>query len=418
MRRLIVVGAAAAAGVVAGRRATHRWGATRAEHAAALPGDQLVADPAIVATRAVTVDAPPEEVWAWLVQIGQDRGGMYSYDWLENLVGLDIHSAAEIRDEWQHLGVGDRVVLVPEGVAGGPGYSLPVAAVEPPRTLVLRQSPPEHPWDAVWSFHLQPVGEGRTRLVSRSRSHRHPGVRGIADIALDTVMDPVTWIMTRKMLLGIRRRSEGRVVTAPAGSGTPSRPGLDLYWIPLGAGRDVVRISGTIYEALCALVQRRPRSPLFHSALVATTPAGRFVIEMTDIRDGDGAERGVVAEGAVGTRWLGRFRLFRYEIRRWQEGVIPDISYAVQSPVRITDDAGITRELLELVPQVPTDVWGRDAIEAGDMWNSNSVTSWLLASCGVEAAAGRPPSGGRAPGWTAGLVAARSAPSKAAPAAA
>jgi hypothetical protein len=192
-----------------------------------------------------------------------------------------------------------------------------------------------------------------------------------------------------------------------ASSNTPTRPGLDLYWIPLGAGHHVVRISGKIYEALSALVQRRGRCPLFHSALVATTPEGRFVIEMTEIRDARGAERGVVAEGAVGSRWLGRFRLFRYEIRRWREGVIPDISYAVQSPVRITDDLTVTEDLLELVPLVPTAVWGRDELEAGDMWNSNSLTAWLLASFGVEAAAGQPPSEGRAPGWEAGLAAAR-----------
>ena len=203
-----------------------------------------------------------------------------------------------------------------------------------------------------------------------------------------------------------------------AGSNTPSPPGLDLYWIPLGAGHHVVRISGRVYEGLSALVERRRRCPLFHSALVATTPEARFVIEMTEIRDARGAERGVVAAGAVGTRWLGRFRLFRYEIRCWREGVIADIPYALQSPVRITDDPGITRDLLELVPLVPTAVWGRDEIGAGDMWNSNSLTAWLLASVSVEAAAGRPPSRGRAPGWEAGLVAARRfgsiAPSKAA----
>jgi hypothetical protein len=206
-RALAAVGAVAA-GIVA-RRATHRWGATPAEHAAALPGDDLVADPAIVATRAVSVDADPETVWAWLVQIGQNRGGMYSYDWLENLLGLQIHSTDEIRADWQHVAVGDRVVLVPPGFAGmRNGYVLPVARIDPPRLLVLRQSPPEHPWDAVWSFHLRPLDGGRARLISRSRSHRHPGVRGGLDIALDTVMDPVTWVMTRRMLLGIKARAE------------------------------------------------------------------------------------------------------------------------------------------------------------------------------------------------------------------
>jgi hypothetical protein len=198
---------------------------------------------------------------------------------------------------------------------------------------------------------------------------------------------------------------EGGHVPDTASLVTPTELGLDLYWIPLGAGRHVVRLSGKIYEALAAIVQRRRSCPLFHSSLVATTPAGRYVIEMTEIRDARGQERGVVAEGPVGTRWLGRFRLFRYEIRRWCEGAIPDISYAVESPVRITDDLGITRELLD--PLVSTAVWGGDEMKAREMWNSNSVTAWLLARFELEAAAGRPPSGGRAPGWNAGLAAAR-----------
>ena len=202
----------------------------------------------------------------------------------------------------------------------------------------------------------------------------------------------------------------GDAVLTPA---VATRPGVDLYWIPLGAGAHVVRISGKVYEALLALVQRRPRRPLFHSALVVSTSEGRFVIEMTEIRDARGQERGVVAEGAVGTKWARRFRLFRYEIRRWREGVIPDISYAVGSPVRITDDAGITRRVLDLVPLVPTPVWGRDGLHTGEMWNSNSLTAWLLARVGLDAAAGQPPSGGRAPGWDAGrIVARRAAPSR------
>jgi hypothetical protein len=196
------------AGVFA-RRATHGWGATAAERAEMLPGDQLVADPAIVATRAVTIGASIDAVWSWLVQIGQDRGGMYSYDHLENLLGLRIRSTDEIRPEWQSLEVGDRIVLVPAGWAGlEGGYTLPVALVDAPSTLVLRQAPPEHPWDAVWSFHLRALPAGGARLISRSRSHRHVGLRGVADVALDTIMDPVTWFMTRKMLLGIKERAE------------------------------------------------------------------------------------------------------------------------------------------------------------------------------------------------------------------
>jgi hypothetical protein len=107
----------AGAGVL-GLRTLHarrNWGATAVEAAATLPGDELVPEPSVQTTLGVTVDASAEEIWAWLVQLGQGRGGMYSYDWVENLVGLDIHSAEEIREEWQHLTIGDRIVVVPEG---------------------------------------------------------------------------------------------------------------------------------------------------------------------------------------------------------------------------------------------------------------------------------------------------------------
>src|SRR5579872_5735557 len=181
-------------------------------------------------------------------------------------------------------------------------------------------------------------------------------------------------------------------------------PGLDLYWIPLGAGRHVVRLSGALYESLLALRQRRRRRPLFHSALIATTAAGPVVVELAEIRDGDGPCRGVVAEGPVGVRWLRRFRLFRYEVRLWPAGVIDDLCYAVGGPVRLTDDLAVTRTVLDLVPTVPTLVWGRDEESTGDMWNSNSLTSWLLTLTGLLPAAGVPPDSGRAPGWDAGVA--------------
>ena len=191
------------------------------------------------------------------------------------------------------------------------------------------------------------------------------------------------------------------------GPGMRGRPGVDLYWIPLGAGAHLVRMSGTIYEAVSARIERRARCRLYHSALVAVTGEGRFVIEMTEIRDARGKERGVGAEGSVGTARAGRIRIFRYEVRRWHDGVIPDLAAAVQSPVTITDDAATAGRLVELVPLVPTLVWGRDELRTGDMWNSNSVTAWLLATAGLDVAAVRPPPGGRAPGWDAGLAAAR-----------
>ena len=185
-------------------------------------------------------------------------------------------------------------------------------------------------------------------------------------------------------------------------------PSVDLYWIPLGAGTRIVRTSGRTYEALSALVQRRRRCHLYHSALVVTTGDGRFIVEMAPIPDARGPQdRGVVAEGPVGTRWARPFRIFRYEIRRWHDGVIPDIGYAVASPVRITDDPVVVEGVLGLVPLVPTYVWGRDELHAGEMWNSNSVVAWVLTQAGVASRAGRPPGDGRAPGWDAGVLAAR-----------
>ena len=180
--------------------------------------------------------------------------------------------------------------------------------------------------------------------------------------------------------------------------------GIDLYWLPLGAGGHSVRLNGRVFEALVAWLERRPRCDLYHSALEVRVPEGRFVIEMTPITRGDGAERGVVAEGAVGARTAGRLRLFRYEVRRWRDGSIPDVGEAVGSPQRLSADPHCARRLLELVPQVPTPVWGRDELRAGDMWNSNSLTSWLLARSGLDIAAIEAPPGGRAPGWPAGIV--------------
>ena len=177
--------------------------------------------------------------------------------------------------------------------------------------------------------------------------------------------------------------------------GTSRLTGVDLYWIPLGAGDHLVRVSGKLYEALKGISERRPRTDLYHSALEITLPGDRFIIESAPIPDLRGSERGVVAEGPVGVRWLRRFRLFRYEIRSWRGGAIPDVSYGVASPVRVSTDVEQARRVIELVPRVPTPVWGRDELATGDMWNSNSVVSWLLARAGVETAALRPPAGGR-----------------------
>ncbi|HZQ88198.1 MAG TPA: hypothetical protein VFA83_25345 [Acidimicrobiales bacterium] len=182
---------------------------------------------------------------------------------------------------------------------------------------------------------------------------------------------------------------------------------LELYWIPLGAGARIVRASGKAYEALSAAIARRGRQDLYHSALVAHTAGGRYCIEMAPVPDAFGDTRGVVAEGPVYVKALGRFRVFRYEVRRWLDGEIPDLPYAVASPVLITEKTSEVRDVLDLLPLVPTLAWGRDELRTGDMWNSNSVTSWVLAQAGLLGAAGRPPMNGRAPGWDAGVEAAR-----------
>lgn len=181
----------------------------------------------------------------------------------------------------------------------------------------------------------------------------------------------------------------------------------DLYWLPLGAGGHVVRLSGKVYEATLALAQRRPRCALYHSALVVATPEGRFTIEMAPVPDLDGASRGVVCEGAVGGRWAGRLRVFRYEVRCWPDGVIPDLAEAVDSPRRLSDDPAVARRLLELVREAPRPVWGRDELRCREMWNSNSLISWLIVRAGLDVDSVRPPTGGRAPGWDAGIVVAR-----------
>ena len=182
---------------------------------------------------------------------------------------------------------------------------------------------------------------------------------------------------------------------------------VDLYWLPLGAGGHSVRLNGRVFEAVAARLDRRPPRDLYHSALVVQVPEGRFVIEQAPVGRTDGSARGVVAEGAVGSRRAGRLRIFRYEVRRWLGGVIPDIAEAVESPQRLTDDVERARQVLALVPNAPTPVWGRDDLRAGEMWNSNSLISWLLARSGIPIDAIHLPANGRAPGWDAGLVVAR-----------
>lgn len=190
-----------------GLRWMARWGATAEDQQARLPGDDLIADTDLTTTRAVTVHAPARDVWPWIAQLGQGRGGFYSYDALENLVGCDIHSAEEIVPAWQDVEVGGEVALAP-------GVALTVAAIEPGRALVLRGAVPMGsagtPFDSTWAFVVSDELDGTTRLVTRER---YAYLRWWAAL----VVVPTSWVsfvMSRKMLHGIAERAERGPVTA------------------------------------------------------------------------------------------------------------------------------------------------------------------------------------------------------------
>jgi hypothetical protein len=187
-------------------------------------------------------------------------------------------------------------------------------------------------------------------------------------------------------------------------AGPPAPAGVLLYWLPLGAGGRIVRWNGRVFEALMARREHRAVRDLYHSALEVRLGGERFVVEMTPAWGAAVADRGVVREGPVGAPVLGRFALFRYEVRRWRDGVIPDLAEAAGDPHRVSQDPARARRLLALVPQVPALTWGRDEWRTGEMWNSNSLVAWLLASSGHELDRVGPPPRGRAPGWRAGLV--------------
>ncbi len=209
------------------------------------------------------------------------------------------------------------------------------------------------------------------------------------------------------MFFGLARTMTPPVVARLPGPMPSARTAaVYLLWIPLGAGGHSVRFNGRVYEAVKAVLGRRRPRDLYHSALVVQLDGHRYTIEVAPSPDADEASRGVVAMGAVGSRWIGWLRLFRYEVRCWRDGSIPDLVEAVGEPLRLTTDRVVAGRFVELMARVPTPVWGRDELHAGEMWNSNSVIAWLIASAGLPAGEVRPPARGRAPGWGAGLVAA------------
>jgi len=185
-----------------GRPRHIRWGAMEAEIDQPLPGDEIVKHPRNSSTRAITIYAPAAMVWPWLVQIGQGRGGLYSYDWLENLAGCDIHTADRIIPEFQHLQVGDQVRLGPDGY---PFFA--VAAIEPGRALVLGGNRDPRAGNHSWVFFLDPIDETTTRLIVRSRGDYPPTVGNF--VIWRVITEPLQFVMERKMLLGIKQRAEG-----------------------------------------------------------------------------------------------------------------------------------------------------------------------------------------------------------------
>jgi hypothetical protein len=224
---------------------------------------------------------------------------------------------------------------------------------------------------------------------------------------------PMVWALSELLRGELRAadRSSVPIGWCPSRFARPEAPvglgaGVDLYWIPLGAGGQSVRFNGIVYEAISSMIARRPRRDIFHTALIVTVPSGRFTIEMTPVPDRDGVGRGVVAEGPVGLRVAGGSRLFRYEVRCWRDGIIPDLGFAVASPIRLTDDTAVAERLIELLPSVPTLTWGRDELGVGDMWSCNSIISWALTVAGIDPDAVAFPPNARAPGWDAGVRAA------------
>jgi hypothetical protein len=207
--RKVAAGTAAAIVVATLRARSLRWGATDEEIKTALPGDELVDRADLTATRAITIHADADAVWPWIAQLGQGRGGFYSYDFLENLVGCDIHSADRIVPEWQSLTAGADVNLHPE-------LALTAALIEPERALVLRGAVPVGrtlaPYDFTWAFALRGKAGGPTRLVVRER---YAYARWWTPLLVESV-ELISLVMSQRMMRGIKRRAERALPEAAA----------------------------------------------------------------------------------------------------------------------------------------------------------------------------------------------------------
>ena len=202
LRSISMTSAAILAGTVAsylraGRRPCLTWGATPEEVERAMPGDEFLPNPDILTTRAISINAPSSAIWPWLMQMGSGKGGVYTYDWIENLFGLRMHSADEVLPQFQDRKVGDVEQLGPNGPR------LRVEILDAERAMVLHSE--DGNW--VWAFCLYPSGESTTRLISRNRIAT-PGATALRRGFNTLVMEPGSLIMERKMLLGIKVRAE------------------------------------------------------------------------------------------------------------------------------------------------------------------------------------------------------------------
>lgn len=186
-KRALLVVAAALSYELGAKRLMRSWGTTEEERNRSYLGDEHVPDPWVEITQGITIDAPPAEVWPWLAQLGQDRGGFYSYEWLENLAGCRMRNADRIHPEWQKREIGEEVLLHPLN-------GLKVTVFEPGRALGLEG------WGL---FLLEPIDEKSTRFIARGRIPK-----GVASLFYETFVELPHFIMQRRMLLGIKRRAE------------------------------------------------------------------------------------------------------------------------------------------------------------------------------------------------------------------
>lgn len=274
------------------RRRYLRWGATDDEMSVTLPGDELVSRPGMTTTRGVTIRAAADSVWPWIAQLGQGRAGFYSYDFLENFIGCDIHSADRIVPEWQSVEIGAKVKLAPE-------VALTVALVEPERALVLRGGIPMGrlpvPYDFTWAFVLCAEPGGSTRLLVRER---YGYLRRWAPLVVEPA-ELISFIMSQRMLRSIRSRAERKDSAAVEPQSAGARPAL----LAIKAAHTVVWFSiesCMAYVLYAGLANRTDRRTAIAGAVIAAESlvfaANGFRCPLTSVAESLGAEHGSVTD--------------------------------------------------------------------------------------------------------------------------